>query len=103
MPDPSTPAIEAAVERAAIAVGRIIAPRFVDEPRYSREQIARAALTAAGFDSLLAENERLKELCREMLRAANRDPDDGPTGWPQAMSKIAEIVFPLATPRRAYE
>lgn len=32
----------------------------------------------------------------EVIRAANRDPDEGPTGWPEAMSELARLVMPYA-------
>ena len=39
--------------------------------------------------------EKLESAAREVIWAANKDPDDGPTGWAQAMSRLAELVFPL--------
>ena len=45
-------------------------------------------------DGIEAPTDDLVEACKEMLWAANRDPHEGPTGWAQAMSKIASIVFP---------
>ncbi len=41
------------------------------------------------------ELEELRQAAKEVIWAANRDPDEGPTGWAQAMSLLARLAFQM--------
>jgi hypothetical protein len=41
------------------------------------------------------ELEELRKAAKEVIWAANRDPGEGPTGWAQALSKLARLAFDM--------
>ena len=43
----------------------------------------------------MTELEELRQAAKEVIWAANRDPEEGPTGWAQALSKLARLAFQM--------